>query len=133
MSRILDLGLFQEETLDIKTVIGDTINVKKPTEELAIKLISYQFKMKEFTDKESSDYTEEDLTKLMKYIEELTMDILNHNKNKLEVTKEFIKENEINYSMQVAILNAYTEFMNEIAADPNSKSPQSQVKKKGRK
>lgn len=128
MSKLIDLSVFEEETLDIKTTKGNVINIKKPTKELAIKMISYQFKIQQLGNRK--DYTEEELLKLMNHLEDLTIEILNNNKGNIAIDKEFIKNNDINYNMQTAILQGYTDFMNEIIENPNSKSPQSKGKKK---
>ncbi|MDT8717823.1 hypothetical protein IAI10_14235 [Clostridium sp. 19966] len=128
MSKILDLSLFQEETLNITTPKGEVIHVKKPTEELAIKLISYQYKAQEIEKKEQ--YEKEDLNQLMEFLRTLAKDILSHNKDGISVDDNYLKENEIHYGMWVAILEAYTEFMSEVTSDPNSKSPQSRSKRK---
>lgn len=128
MSKILDLGIYEEETLDIKTPKGAIVHVKKPTEELAIKLLSYQTKATKMSEKDLEK--QENIEKLMDMLKDLTKSILDNNKDDVRITDEWLKGEDINYSMEIAIMNAYTEFMSEITSNPNSKSPQSQGKTK---
>lgn len=125
MNRILDLSIYEEETLDITTPKMNILHVKKPTEELAIKLISYQTKAQEIQGKENAD--EKDIKELMDFLRKLTGDILSYNTDGIIVDEAYMKENNIYYSLQVVILNTYSSWMNEIINDPNSKSPQNQV------
>lgn len=122
MNKILDLSIYEEETLDITTPKKNIIHVKKPTEELAIKLISYQTKVQEIQGKENDD--EKDIKELMDFLRNLTADILSYNTDGIHVDETYMKENNIYYSLQVVIINTYSAWMNEIVSDPNSKSPQ---------
>ncbi|SMC17189.1 hypothetical protein SAMN02745134_00251 [Clostridium acidisoli DSM 12555] len=128
MSKILDLSIYEEDTLDIKTPKGNTIRVKKPTEEISIKLISYQSKAQKITESDLADET--NIINLMNMLKDLTKSILSNNKDQIEINDEYLKENDINYSMELAIMGAYTEFMSEVVSDPNSKSPQTRTIKK---
>ncbi|MBV4438586.1 hypothetical protein [Clostridium tyrobutyricum] len=121
MNKILDLNVFVQETLDIKTQEGNTVHVKKPSEELAIKLLSYESKAKELS---NANNATEDLKKLMDFVKSLTKEILSFNTDGVDINDEYLKENNIDYTQQVAILNVYTGFMYEISEDPNYKSPQ---------
>jgi hypothetical protein len=125
---ILDLSIYEENTLDIKTPKGDIIHVKKPTEELAIKLISYQSKTAEMNENDIKN--EKVILEIMSMLKDLVKAILSNNKDNIKITDEWLKEEGINYAMEIAILNAFTEFMSEITSNPNFKSPQSQHKKK---
>ncbi|KHD34421.1 hypothetical protein NL50_17235 [Clostridium acetobutylicum] len=128
MSEILDLSIYEEDTLDIKTPKGNVLHVKKPTEELAIKFIGYQTKAAGMSEDDIKD--EETITKLMNMLKNLVKSILNNNKDNIEITDEWLKENDINYAMEIAILNAFTKFMSEITSNPNCSAPQNQARKK---
>lgn len=119
MSKILDLSIYEEDTLDIKTPKGNTIHVKKPTEELSIKLISYEVKAARMKEEDIKD--ENDIKKLMNMPKDLAKDILNNNTDDIEITDEWLKENNINYDMKIAILSNFMEFMSEITSNPNGK------------
>lgn len=123
MSKILDLNVFEQETLDIKTQKDNTIHVKKPSEELALKLYSYEHKAKEISKADNAN--EEDLKNLLGFVKTLVKEILSFNTDGIDVDDQYLKENNIDYTQQVAILNVYTGFVYEISEDPNSKSPQS--------
>jgi hypothetical protein len=122
MSRILDLSIYEEETLDITTPKKNILHVKKPTEELAIKILSYQSKAQEIQNKENAN--KEDLEELIKLLKNVTGEILSYNTDGIDVDEKYMKENNIRYNLQMVILNNYTSWMNEVASDPNSKSPQ---------
>lgn len=124
---ILDLGIYEDETLDIKTPKGDILHVKKPTEELAIKLLSCQTKVAGINEEDLKDG--KDIKKLMDMLKDLVKTILSNNKDGINITDEWLKGEGINYSMEIAIMNAYTEFMSEITSNPNLKSPRSQSKR----
>lgn len=128
MSKILDLSIYEEDTLDIKTIKGNTIRVKKPTEELAIKLISYQTQASNMNEKDLKD--NKNIKKLIDMLKDLIKSILNNNKDEIIIDDKYLKENDINYAMELAIMNAYTEFMSEITSNPNLKSPQKHTRKK---
>lgn len=128
MNKILDLSIYEEDTIDVKMPKGDVLKVKKPTEELAIKLLSYQSKVADM--KEEDLKNDENIKKLMGMLKDLIKDILSNNKDKIEIDDKYLKDNDVNYSMEIAIMNAYTEFMSEITSNPNLKSPQKTRKKK---
>lgn len=127
MGRVLDLSIYSEETLDITTPKKNILHVKKPTEELAIKIIQYQSKAKELSEKQ--DASLEDAQDAVTFLRNLTVEILNYNTDGITVNEQYLKENNIFYALQMAILSTYTSWMSEVISDPNSKSPQSQVGK----
>ncbi|MCR3760422.1 hypothetical protein KYB31_15700 [Clostridium felsineum] len=128
MDKILDLSIYEEDTLDIKTPKGNMIHVKKPTEELAIKLLSYQSKVEKMNDKDLEK--QENVKKLTDMLKDLVKSILSNNKDDVKITDEWLKIEDINYSMKIAILSSYTKYMSEMTSNPNFNAPQSQGRKK---
>lgn len=112
MGKILDLSCFQEETLDITMPDKRVIHVKKPTEELYIKIIAFQERVKK-ADKKDAFSAVNDMAGL----------ILSHNtqgRDNCELAKKLPD------AMKFAIIQAFTEFITETASDPNCKSRSNQ-------
>ncbi len=112
MSKILDLSCFREETLDITMPDKKVIHVKKPTEELYIKVIAFQEQIKEIDTKE-----------ILTAVDEMAGMILSHNTQNRDNTK---LAKSLSMEMKIAVIQAFTEFVTDIASDPNSKSRSSQ-------
>jgi len=104
MSKALDLSLFVNQTLDITMPDGDIIHVKKPTQNMIIKLMAFQ-------------NVEE--SKAFEALDELCLLILNANKEGKVFTKDWIDDN-FDWTMKSAVVQAYSEFINELQANPNS-------------
>lgn len=104
MSKALDLSLFVNQTLDITLPNGEVIKIKKPTEKGVMKLMALQ-------------NIEED--KAFEAMNELVMFILNSNKEGKEITQDWIDDN-LDWSMKTAVIQAYSEFINELQSNPNS-------------
>lgn len=103
MSKALDLSLFVNQTLDITLPDGSMIKVKKPTEKGVIKLMALQ-------------NVDED--KAFEAMNELIVFIMNSNKEGKVFTQEWIDDN-LDWTMKTAVVQAYSEFINELQADPN--------------
>lgn len=108
MSKSLDLSIFQEETFDIKFADGEMLHVKKPTEDLAIKILAH---VNIKTDNLSAE-------EMLETTRDLTLSILNHNKDNKSYCEGWIKGN-LPLGAQIAIIKGYTNFMTELEQNPN--------------
>lgn len=107
MGKMLDLSVFKEETFDIKFNEDDILHVKKPSEDLAIKILAHVNIKGDIEPQE-----------MLKITRDMTLSILNHNKDNRKFDNKFVKEKlPLNY--QIAIIKSYTEFMTELENNPN--------------
>lgn len=104
MSKALDLSLFVNQTLDITLPDGDVIKVKKPTEKGVMKLMALQQ-----TDEEHA----------FEAMNDLVLFILNSNKEGKQFSQDWVDDN-LDWSMKTAVIQAYSEFINELQSNPNS-------------
>lgn len=109
MSKTLDLSVFQDETFDIKFSENDTLHVKKPTEDIAIKILAH-------VNIKTDDIKPEEMLAVTR---DMCLSILNHNKDDKNYTINWVKEN-LPLKIQTAIIKGYTEFMVELENNPNS-------------
>ena len=107
MSKVLDLSVFQEETFDIKFAEDDILHVKKPSEDLAIKLLAHVNIKGDIEPQE-----------MLKITRDMTLSILNHNKDDRKFDNKFVKD-KLPLNMQIAIIKGYTNFMVELENNPN--------------
>lgn len=108
MSKMLDLSVFQEETFDIKFSEDDILHVKKPTEQIAIKILAH-------VNAKNNDMTPEEMLSMTR---DMTLSILNHNADNRKFDNKFVKD-KLPLNMQIAIIKGYTEFMVEMENNPN--------------
>lgn len=106
MGKILDLNQFRTETFDIKLLSGDIVNLAKPTKKIALDLMGLQ--NVDSTNPES----------VMKAITEAIVTIFNNNTNNKKFTFKWIDDN-LDYAMQTAIIQGYSDFMNTILSEKN--------------
>ena len=107
MSKIVDLSVFGKATLDIKLPEGDILHLSKPTQKIVITIIDY----KEIPD-------DADGTLVMNRLNDLIRLILNTNDDEKVIGKKYVKEN-LNTAMKVAVLQAYSAWIEELQANPN--------------
>lgn len=105
MGKMIDLSVFQEETLDMKMLDGRIVNIVKPTQKMVLELMNFQ------------NLREEEPEAQIAALSTIVCKVLNSNKNKIIFTEEEVGE----FSFQIlnAILTAYGEFVNGIASNPN--------------
>lgn len=107
MAKILDLSVYQEETFDIKLLDGSIVKIKKPSQEFLMKLIGFK----------DSIRNEKDVEEQLGAIKELTLDILNYNKDNRKFTEEDIVD--YDFIILKAIFEGYSNFINEVLARKN--------------
>ena len=106
-SRILDLGVFVQETLDTKLLDETVLHIAKPTREQVIKIAELQYIKKTAKPEAAFDR-----------MDGLVVDILNSNDAGRSFDREYV-ENQLNVRMRIAIITAYSAWIGEIEANPN--------------
>lgn len=107
MGKMLDLSVFQEQTLDIKMLDGEVVQIKKPTQALVIEVMKLR-----------SVNEQDDGMEIISTLSGLVYKILNSNKAGKTFTREFIDKT-LDFNMCMAIVQAYGEFIAEIQNNPN--------------
>ena len=107
MSKVLDLTVFQEETLDITMPNGDVVKVRKPTQAIVIALMN-------LSDAQSKLARSEDL---IESLVEFCSVVLCNNREGKKYSAEWISEN-LDFTMVSAIVQTYSEFIAEIQSNP---------------
>ncbi|PNT94147.1 hypothetical protein [Clostridium thermosuccinogenes] len=112
MGKVLDLSMFLNETFDLILSKDDIINIKKPSEELAIKILAHRELSDKSVGKTSTD-------QFLRITRDITTAILNHNKNERVFDDKWVKDN-IPIDIQFIIIQNYTEWMTQLVnKNPN--------------
>lgn len=109
----LDLSLFIEKYWDLTLPSKEELQIKKPTQELVIKMIAIAANPI-FNGKAKN----KDADKILDTLIELAVDILNNNTNDKQFTKDEINKT-LTLDMLTAIIQEYTKFMYEVLDNPN--------------
>jgi len=106
---MLDLSVFTEQTFDIKFAENDIVHIKKPTEAIAIKILSI------------SDIENEkiNISEMLDISKDMTLTILNNNNDGKKYNDKFVTE-KLPLNMRLAIIQGYSNFMTELEQNPNS-------------
>lgn len=105
MGKILDLSVFQDETLDITMKEGNVLKIPKPSQKMAIKMM------------ELKELDNSDAEKVLETLDALTIDVLNSNVNGKVYDKQYIDNLPI--KAKLAIITSYTEFLTDLQNNPN--------------
>lgn len=105
---MLDLTVFQEQTMELKLFSGEVINLRKPSQKLLLEMLSYESKMKGVKDP----------IKVINSFSDILTKILNTNKEGIEFSMNDVKEM---FSPEVGqvVIEAYMKFVNNINKNPN--------------
>lgn len=103
--KILDLSIFEEETLDITLMDNRVIHIVKPTEAMVIKVLQ----MRNISEKSSPEA-------IIKAFNSLTMAILNSNDAGIVFDTKYVEE--LSMKMKSAIINAYSDFITGLQSNP---------------
>ena len=106
MPKTLHLQAFQQVYLDVELLDGSIIHLKKPTQRLAIEMALLPQYL-----------VQQDINVIVTALNELTVNILDNNKEGRIFTLDSIKDWEV--ELKNALINAYQEFLCEILANPN--------------
>jgi len=109
MAKMLDLSVFTEQTFDIKFAEDDILHVKKPTEGIAIKILSIS------DNKNNDDMTALEMLDITK---DMTLTILNNNNDGKKFNDKFVSD-KLPLNLRLAIIQGYSEFMTELEKNPN--------------
>ena len=112
MSKILDLNVFVEETLDIKLPAigpdtGEVLHLEKPTQELVIKMMDF----KSIRQNAKAEVIAERLNSMVRLI-------LNTNNAGTAISADYV-EKTLNVPMRTAIIAAYGAWISGIEQSPN--------------
>lgn len=107
---MLDLTILAEQYFEIKMLDGSIINLKKLTQGMLIKTTAIDKQI----EKANKD---KDYEKVLNLNVDRLYLILNNNKEKVEITKEEIKD--FTPEVMSAIILAYTDWMQDINSNPN--------------
>lgn len=106
---ILDLTQFQEKFMEMKLLDGSELNLKKPTQAIVISLMAFEQKAKE---------CKKDVNKMLTLMDDMMILILNHNKEGRVFSMADLGDS-YTFEIQMAIIQAYTKFMNELNSAKN--------------
>lgn len=109
---ILDLSVFDEETLDIKMLDGKTVHLKKPTQSLVIAMIRLR-DLKEDTPPDAA----------LKAMNDIILKIMNNNADGIVFALDNLEN--LTLGVKSAILTAYSDFTVKFQSNPTYSSPQS--------
>lgn len=115
MGIILDLSAYAEETADITMADGNVLHLKKPTELMVIHLLQLK----------NVDESSDPLV-IMTTLNRVAQEILNCNAD--GVTFDYKTVSELKTDQKAAIVKAYSEWANELRANPTTSSPRSPEK-----
>ena len=107
MSKILDLTVFQEETLDITMPDGKLLHIIKPTQKMVIEML----KLKGIK-------ADDDAEKIVKAFNSMVWCVLNSNDCGAKYDMAYVEQMPL--KMKTAVINAYGEFIAGIQSNPNS-------------
>ena len=116
MGKILDLSVFEEQTIDLKTTDGRIIHLKKPTQALAIAMLQ----LRGLSDKTAPEAA-------LAIQNGVVLKIMNNNADGIIFTPESIAA--LTLPVKNAIVKEYADFASELQANPIINSPQSPEKK----
>lgn len=105
MAKILDLSVYNDETLDITMLDGSVLHVKKPTQALVIQMV------------ELAELQENKPEKVLNGLVDLCTNILNNNKDGISFAADDVK-NQFDIVLISAIVKAYSEFTKELQSNP---------------
>lgn len=106
MSKILDLTVFQEETLDITMPDGKLLHIIKPSQKMVIEML----KLKGIK-------ADDDAEKIVKAFNSMVWCVLNSNDCGAKYDMAYVEQMPL--KMKTAVINAYGEFIAGIQANPN--------------
>lgn len=103
----IDLTVFENETLNFKTPEGKIINITKPSQRMVIEML----KFKNINGRTSAE-------NVIKALNNIIFGIFNSNDEGYQFDIEYI-ENGLNTQMKLAIVQAYSDFITKVQANPN--------------
>lgn len=117
MGKILDLSVFDEETLDVKMAEGRIIHLKKPTQGMAIAMLQLR---------SLSDKTPPEAALAMQ--NSIVLKIMNNNADGIVFTAESVASMTLN--TKSGIVKGYADFASELQANPTTSLPRSPEKQR---
>lgn len=112
MGKILDLSVFEEQTLDVKMRDGKVIRLKKPSQALVIAMLRLR-NMSEETPEEQA----------LAAMNNMVLKILNNNADGVTFAADSVEA--LSIDAKSALLFGYSEFAAQVQANPTVSSPAS--------
>lgn len=110
MSNIVDLSLFEKETLPFKLPNGEIFTVPgEVSTKFVIKMSSYYKKLEGI----------EDYEKALEMMQDIVKDILNLDKSREDIDIDYVKDNLDSVGYLKAIIDNMMKHIQEISNDPN--------------
>lgn len=103
---VIDLSVFEDQTLDLKLPDGTLLKIQKPTQRMVIEMLKFK----------KLDVKNPDA--VIKAVDSVVSMILNNNENIKTFTQDDI-DKVLNFSMKMAIIQGYSEFIIKVQSDPN--------------
>lgn len=107
MNNIVDLSVFENQTLDIKMPDGKILKITKPVQRMVIEILKFK-NLNEDTPPR----------KIIEATNRMVWNILNSNDESLHITQADVAEG-LNTQSKLAIIQAYSTFITGIQSDPN--------------
>ena len=109
MSRVLDLSVYRQETLDITMPDGALLHIRKPTQAMLIKMLN----MRDVDENAPSE-------RIAGVIDDFVLGVLNSNTDGRTFAQKDMGS--LTLEMKTAIIDAYSAFAYELQANPTSAS-----------
>ena len=109
MSRVLDLSVYKQETLDITMPDGALLHIRKPTQAMLIKMLN----MRDVDEKAPSE-------RIAGVIDDFVLGVLNSNTDGRTFAQKDMGS--LTLEMKTAIIDAYSAFAYELQSNPTSAS-----------
>lgn len=104
-NKVLDLSVYQQNTLDITMPDGNVIKVKKPTQKIVIQMVSV------------GKINQENQTAVLEALCDVCAAILSNNTAGKEFTADWVADN-LDMIMIHAIVKTYAEYTQELQNNP---------------
>ena len=109
MSRVLDLSVYRQETLDITMPDGVIVHIRKPTQAMLIKMLN----MRDVDENAPSE-------RIAGVIDDFVLGVLNSNTDGRTFAQKDMGS--LTLEMKTAIIDAYSAFAYELQSNPTSAS-----------
>lgn len=107
MKKVVDLSVFDRQTLAMKMPTGEVLQIRKPTQQMVIEMM----KFREIN--ENSD-----VATIVMAMDAMVLAILNSNEQMMVFTQEEL-DNMLNLDMKTVIIQEYGNFLRGIQQNPN--------------
>lgn len=107
MRKVIDLSVFEKQTLALKMPDGGILQIRKPTQQMVIEMMKFR-----------AINQDSDIEMIVNAMDAMVLAILNSNEQMKTYTQEELN-NTLNLDMKTIIIQAYGEFLQGIQQNPN--------------